>query len=95
MPDVHGFGSQFYTFQRKVTLDASSVPAGNVQRETFTVNGLKSGLGPVVVNKPTFEAGIEVVAARVSAANTLELTFWNYSGGAVNPASQDYDVVQL
>lgn len=88
-------GTNAYRFQRNVTLDASSVPAASFQVETFTVAGLKASGGPVVVNKMVEEAGLALVHSRVSADNTLALTFHNISGAPVNPASQTYKVVQL
>lgn len=93
MPDVHGLGANNYQFQRVVTLDPSSVPASSLQAETFTVNGLRVNQ-PVIVSKQTNESGLALVSARVTAANTLELVFFNATAGAVNPASQDFLVVQ-
>lgn len=93
MPKV--IGAQNYAFQQVVTLDAASVPANSLQAETFTVSGLRVDGGPVVVNKPTNESGLALVGYRCSADDTLELTFLNNTGLAINPASQDYLVVQL
>jgi len=80
------------TFAQTVTLDVSSVPANSVQEESFTVNGLRAD-HCIVVNKPTADAGLIVVGARVSATNTLALTFQNVTGTAINPASQNFIVV--
>lgn len=81
-------------FSRKVTLNPSNVPANQTSVETFTVTGLKTNWF-ILVNAPNLETGVKVVSARVSAADTLELTITNFTGAAVNPASQVFYVVAL
>lgn len=70
-----------------VALTPTSVAAGTVSRQTFTVNGLTTA-DKVIVNPPAMTTNAALAAARVSAANTLELTFVNpqSSGGAVPTA---------
>ena len=76
-----------------VTLSPAQVAANTSAEQTFTVNGLQSG-DFVSVNKPTTQAGLGIVGARVSAANTLAITFGNYTGSAITPtASQVYLVL--
>ena len=76
-----------------VTLSPAQVAANTSAEQTFTVNGLQSG-DFVSVNKPTAQAGLGIVGARVSAANTLAITFGNYTGSAITPtASQVYLVL--
>jgi hypothetical protein len=72
-----------------VTLDVASVAANTSAEQTFTVNGLTTDM-MVFVNKPDLDAGLVVGNARVSAANTLALTFGNSTAGAVDPASEVY-----
>lgn len=74
------------------TLDPASVAAATSAEQTFTVPGLKVG-DAVYVNKPTATAGVGIVNARVSAANTLALTFMNATAGAVDPASEVYTIL--
>jgi len=81
-------------FSQRVTLNPSNVTAASVSVETFTVTGLTLEM-LVVVNAPDLETGVKVVSARVSAANTLELTFQNFTLADVNPASQAFLVVGL
>lgn len=90
MPSV----AHAYTIQRDVTVDISSVPGGSTQEESFTVNGLKTD-HVVVVNKQGVDSGLHVIEARVSAADTLAVTFFNPTGSAINPASQEIKVVAL
>jgi hypothetical protein len=72
-----------------ITLDVASVAANTSAEQTFTVNGLSTDM-MVFVNKPSLDAGLAVGNARVSAANTLALTFINSTAGAVDPSSEDY-----
>ena len=72
------------------TLSPAEVAINTTAEQTFTVNGLKTG-DFVSVSKPTAQAGLGIVGVRVSAANTLAITFANVTGGAITPtASQVY-----
>lgn len=73
----------------KKTLDPASVAADTTAEQTFTVKGLTTDMF-VSVNKPSATAGVGIVGARVSAADTLAITFANVTGLAVDPASEDY-----
>lgn len=75
-----------------VTLSPSSVAANTTAEQTFTVPGLLPG-DIVTVGKPTSQAGLGIVNARVSAANTLAITFSNNTGSPISPtASEVYQV---
>lgn len=87
-------GANSYTVDQDVTLDVASVPASTVQVESFTVARLKAGV-PLKVSKVTRDTGLYVIEAEASAADTLELTFWNPTGSPINPASQTFHVIQL
>jgi hypothetical protein len=76
------------------TLTPVSVAADTTAEQTFTVAGLVTGQG-VVVNGPTPTPGTGIVNARVSAANTLALTFCNVTASGVVPASGSYLITQL
>lgn len=82
-------------FSQSVTLNPASVPANSVSVETFTVKGLDPTDMLVVVNAPDLEAGVTLISSRISAANTLELSFQNNTAGAINPASQQFYVLGL
>lgn len=77
-----------------VTLSPVAVAQATTAEQTFTVNGLQVG-DHVVVNKPTAQAGLGIVGSRVSAANTLAITFVNVpSGGDITPtANQVYTIL--
>jgi bifunctional pyridoxal-dependent enzyme with beta-cystathionase and maltose regulon repressor activities len=74
-----------------ISLDVASVAINTSAEQTFTIPGLKVG-DFVAVNKPSLTAGLGVTNARVSAANTLALTFTNATAGAIDPAAETYAV---
>lgn len=77
-----------------VTLDVSSVSANTTSEQTVTVNGLTTQ-DIVYINKPSHTTGLGIVNCRVSAANTLAVTFMNTTGSPIDPGSEDYFVVAI
>lgn len=76
-----------------VTLSPALVAVNTTAEQTFTVNGLQVG-DHVIVNKPTTQAGLGIVGSRVSAANTLAITFSNNTAGTITPtAGQVYKIL--
>lgn len=75
-----------------VSLNVASVAANTTAEQTFTVPGLKTTMA-VFVCKPSLSAGLGVVNARVSAADTLALTFVNATASPIDPAAETYTVV--
>ncbi len=76
------------------TIDPASVNANTIAEQTFTVTGLTTS-DVVAVNKPTLTAGIGIVGARVSAANTIAISFINNTGGAIDPPSETYLIIAV
>lgn len=74
------------------TIDPAAVAAATSAEQTFTVTGLTTD-DIVVVSKPTATAGVGIVNARVSAADTLALTFMNATAGSIDPASETYTII--
>ena len=72
-----------------VVIDPASVATITTAEQTFTVPGLEV-TDVVFVNKPTLTAGLGIAGARVSAADTLAITFVNPTAGAIDAASQTY-----
>ncbi|WWQ12990.1 hypothetical protein PQ43W_44 [Ralstonia phage PQ43W] len=73
-------------------LSPSAVAANTTAEQTFAVAGLNVG-DAVFVNKPTAQTGLGVVGARVSAANTLALTFSNNTASPITPtANETYQI---
>ncbi|MBK8911369.1 MAG: hypothetical protein IPM61_08545 [Chlorobi bacterium] len=75
-----------------VTQDIASVAAGAQGIETFTVTG--AGVGGSVVISPSanLTAGLVIGFARVSAANTVTVSFQNVSGGAIDEGSLEWGI---
>ena len=74
------------------TFDPSAVSSATSAEQTVTVAGLKVGDICLLV-KPTATAGVGIVNVRVSAADTLAVTFMNATAGSVNPASETYTML--
>ena len=76
-----------------VTLSPVAIVLNTTAEQTFTVNGLLPG-DFVSCNKPTAQAGLGIVGCRVSAANTLAITFSNNPGSSITPtAAQVYKIL--
>lgn len=68
--------------------------ANTSAEQTFTVTGLAIS-DKCFVNKPSMSAGLIIGNCRVSAANTLALTFGNLAASAVDPAGETYAIVAI
>lgn len=78
----------------KPSLTPAQVAANTTAEQTFTVTGLVITDLPVCVVKPTAQAGLGIVGWRVSAANTLAITFSNNTASPITPtAAETYQVL--
>lgn len=92
-PSDLAYGNLKMSMLLNVTLSPSSVANATTAEQTFTVPGLAVG-DFVGVIKPSNQAGLGLVNARVSAANTLALTFANTTAATITPtASEVYQVM--
>lgn len=73
------------------TITPASVAAATAVEQTFTVQGLETG-DVVFVSPPSILAGVSVTSARVSAANTIAITFQNSTAGALVPPAGAYRI---
>lgn len=76
------------------SIDVASVAANTTAEQTFTVPGLAVG-DFVIVNKPSASAGLGICNARVSAANTLAITFNNNTASPIDPAAESYKIMYI
>lgn len=77
-----------------VALTPAAVSANTTAQQTFTVTGVKVGDVVVAVEKPSHQAGLGIVGARVTAADTVGITFSNNTGAGITPtAGETYDFV--
>lgn len=75
-----------------LTLSPASVANATSAEQTFTMTGLLT-TDYVFVNKPTAQAGLGIVGARVSAAGVIAITFGNFTAATITPtASESYTV---
>lgn len=72
----------------KATLTPAAVGAATVAAQSFTVTGVAVG-DVVIVVKPTEQAGLGIAGARVSAANTVIISFVNPTAGAITPTAAE------
>lgn len=74
-----------------VTLSPAEVAINTTAEQTFTVPGIRATDVLLNITKPTAQAGLGIVGYRVTAADTIGITFANVTGGAITPtASQVY-----
>jgi len=76
-----------------VTVSPALINANSLSVETYTVNGLQTDMITLTHQQIT-QAGIVLLHSRVSAANTLEVTWFNGTSGSITPtAGQFLDLV--
>lgn len=85
-------GNTQQLYVMKATLSPAEVAVNTTAEQTFTVKGLRLATDMIcAVSKPTAQAGLGIVGWRVTANDTLGITFSNNTAGAITPtASQDY-----
>ena len=75
-----------------VSFDPLAVGANTTSEQTVTVTGVLTS-DIVTVNKPSMTTGLGIVNARVSASDTVAITFMNTTAGSINPTSETYLIV--
>lgn len=79
-----------------VALTPAQVAANTTAEQTFTVPGLL--LTDIVhgISKPTAQAGLGIVGMRISALNTIAITFSNNTGAGITPtAGETYQIAWM
>lgn len=74
-----------------VALTPTSVAANTTTEQLFTVSSVRVG-DLIQVNKPTVQAGLDIVGCRVSANNQIGITFMNVTSAAIVPTAENYIV---
>lgn len=77
-----------------VTMNPAAVSANTTSEQTFTITGIAT-TDRLIINKPSYTAGLIVGNVRCSAANTMAVTFGNLTGVAIDPPSESYRVVSI
>lgn len=83
-----------HIFCYDASLTPTSVGAGTTSDQTFTVTGLSTGHRPIVT-PPALTAGLGIAYARVTATNTLQIRFFNMTGGPLTPAAGTYSITAI
>ena len=78
------------------TQTPTSVAPNTSGERAMTITGVLAADMVAVVNKPTSQAGLAVGTARVSAANTIQVTFGNLTAATVTPTvGETYEVITI
>lgn len=78
-----------------LTLSPASVAANTTAEQTFTLPGLRTSDAVCGVSKPTAQAGLGIVGYRVSAANTVAITFVNATASPIVPTASEVYLLQV
>jgi hypothetical protein len=78
----------------QITNATSAVTATTTLEVTSTVTGILA-TDVIAVNKPAAQAGLGIAGYRVSAANTIGVTYTNISSGSITPTAEAYDVIGI
>lgn len=76
------------------TINPGNISANSELTETYTVTGLNTN-DIVIVAPPSLDSGIGIMYCRVSAADTLQIRWRNFTGGGINPASGTYLIAAI
>jgi len=71
-----------------ITISPAAVAANTTVEQTFTVPGLIVG-DVLNVQKPSAQAGLGLVNERVSAPNTMAITFVNSTASSITPTANE------
>lgn len=89
-----GSGIVFYGFCATQLLMNPGAISGNTASElTFTLPGLLTSDVVISVVKPTLTAGLDIGNTRVSATNTVAITFQNSTASPIDPPAENYTFV--
>lgn len=76
-----------------LALTPASVAANTTAEQTFAATGIGLLVGDfVAVNKPSAQAGLAIGNVRVSAADTLAITYVNDTAAPITPTAETYVV---
>lgn len=91
-----GGGIPFYgVCVTQLLMNPGSISANTAAELTFTMPGLLVTDVVLAVVKPTLTAGIDVGNTRVSAINTVAITFQNSTASPIDPPAETYTFVIL
>ena len=75
-------------YKYTAALTPAIVAANTTAEQTFTVSGLVVASDTMIgISKPTAQAGLGIVGWRVTADNTVGITFSNNTGAGITPTA--------
>jgi len=77
------------------TFNPASIAASTTVVQTTTITGLKTDDIILRVIKPSHTVGIAVNDGRVTATDTLGITYTNASTGVIDPTEENYIVIYI
>ena len=93
MPASTGAANQ--SSQVSLTLTPASVAGGTTANQNFTIPGLLATDIVLISNVPFGPAGVAPLLATASAANTLTVTYGNFTAGALTPTAGTHRFVVI
>lgn len=78
----------------QAAVDLGSVAANTTELEDATLTGVKVG-DIVIAIKPTLEAGLAIVQCYVDEEDSLKITVGNFTGSAIDAASETLDFLVI
>lgn len=80
----------------QTSINPAEITNATLSVQTFAVNGLET-TDFIVINMPGLasDSDVKPVFARVSAANTLEISFYNYGVAPVNLGAHTVNILAL
>jgi hypothetical protein len=72
----------------------TEVSADTTEEHTYACTGLTTA-DDLIVNKPSHQSGLGIVNARVSAPDTLAITWMNATGSGITPATENLVVIAI
>lgn len=85
-------GNILYNILVGITITPVAVAQNTTAEQSFTVQGLQVNDYVQLSSQVAQTAGIGINNSRVSAANTLAVSFTNNTGGSLTPAAGAYNI---
>lgn len=78
-----------------VAINPDNISANSTAEQSVTITGVRTGDTVLSVSKPTHTTGLGIVNYRVSAADTVAITFMNNTASDIDASSETYKIVVL
>ena len=78
-----------------VSLNPASIAGGALGTVTATITGAKTSDKVLFIAPTALEAGLVPMSARISAADTVEMTLYNPTGSPVDGAARNWTFILL